>query len=263
MNHFSEAVKPIVKFIRILESLFRVMDSVKKITELLNFTTEQSANLKEQETGATVVNTIANKLTQHLLQMRYLLAQNLLLMVNVGTKVANTAATEANTAAKIANAISSTTDASSAVESGADAVNVGTKSANTAATNVNTGSKIANAISSAIAWLTETLGPIGLIAAVGAVSGIIALFTSGSKKGNNVAKMSRGGIIPAGFPNDTYPAFLESGEIVLPKPKRLPSIFESQAQGSNITELAPRKTDLNQLFKDTFSKKITKKCSSC
>jgi hypothetical protein len=37
-----------------------------------------------------------------------------------------------------------------------------------------------------------------------------------SKKGP--AKMAQGGIVPSGFDNDTYPAFLTSGEMVLPKP---------------------------------------------
>jgi hypothetical protein len=32
-----------------------------------------------------------------------------------------------------------------------------------------------------------------------------------------------GGIVPGGFPNDTYPAMLSSGETVVPKPKKLGS----------------------------------------
>jgi len=38
------------------------------------------------------------------------------------------------------------------------------------------------------------------------------------------AKMATGGIVPAGFPNDTYPALLTSGEMVVPKPHALPSM---------------------------------------
>ena len=38
------------------------------------------------------------------------------------------------------------------------------------------------------------------------------------------AKMATGGIVPRGFPNDTYPALLTSGEMVVPKPHALPSM---------------------------------------
>jgi len=38
------------------------------------------------------------------------------------------------------------------------------------------------------------------------------------------AKMAQGGIVPSGFPNDTYPALLTSGEMVVPKPHALPSM---------------------------------------
>ena len=38
------------------------------------------------------------------------------------------------------------------------------------------------------------------------------------------AKMAQGGIVPRGFPNDSYPALLTSGEMVVPKPHALPSM---------------------------------------
>jgi len=38
------------------------------------------------------------------------------------------------------------------------------------------------------------------------------------------AKMATGGIVPSGFPNDTYPALLTSGEMVVPKPHPLPNV---------------------------------------
>ena len=38
------------------------------------------------------------------------------------------------------------------------------------------------------------------------------------------AKMAEGGVVPRGFPNDTYPALLTSGEMVVPKPHALPSM---------------------------------------
>lgn len=38
------------------------------------------------------------------------------------------------------------------------------------------------------------------------------------------AKMATGGVVPRGFPNDSYPALLTSGEMVVPKPHALPSM---------------------------------------
>jgi hypothetical protein len=38
------------------------------------------------------------------------------------------------------------------------------------------------------------------------------------------AKMAEGGIVPRGFPNDSYPALLTSGEMVVPKPHALPNV---------------------------------------
>lgn len=52
------------------------------------------------------------------------------------------------------------------------------------------------------------------IAAIAAATVISNL----SKKGVSGAKMASGGIVPGGFPNDTYPALLTSGEMVVPKP---------------------------------------------
>jgi hypothetical protein len=48
-----------------------------------------------------------------------------------------------------------------------------------------------------------------------------------------MSKMARGGIVPAGYPNDSYPAMLSSGEVVVP-PHKLPE-FERQAMDVNVT----------------------------
>ena len=37
--------------------------------------------------------------------------------------------------------------------------------------------------------------------------------------------MATGGIVPPGFPNDSYPAMLSSREMVIPAPQSLDSIF--------------------------------------
>lgn len=182
---FSKAVKPLIDFIRLLESVFRVLDNVSKIMKTVNAATEVSAALKQKETVATATNTVA--------------------------KTVNTAVSEANAGATTKEAAAEVADATA-------------KTVNTAATTTNTAAKVANAIGSAISWLVDTLGPLGIVLAVGAVAGIIALFSSGSKNAKNAAQMADGGIVPAGYPNDSYPAMLTSGETVVP-PGKLP-LFE-------------------------------------
>jgi TP901 family phage tail tape measure protein len=65
----------------------------------------------------------------------------------------------------------------------------------------------------------------GLFGLVTAAIGIAALMTlmTNSKNAAEASKMAQGGIIPPGYPNDTYPARLTSGEIVIP-PGKLSSI---------------------------------------
>jgi hypothetical protein len=45
--------------------------------------------------------------------------------------------------------------------------------------------------------------------------------------------MANGGIVPAGYPNDSYPAMLTSGEMVVP-PHKLPE-FERNAVEVHVT----------------------------
>lgn len=49
-----------------------------------------------------------------------------------------------------------------------------------------------------------------------------------SAQNSGAQGMASGGIVPQGFPNDTYPAMLSSGETVVPSPKDLPSGMGSQ-----------------------------------
>lgn len=58
--------------------------------------------------------------------------------------------------------------------------------------------------------------PFNLAAAGAAAGAATALFETA------VPKFADGGIVPAGFPNDTYPALLTSGEMVIPQGKPLP-----------------------------------------
>ena len=140
---------------------------------------------------------------------------------NTGALVANTVASEINAAAKEKNAA-------------ADLIDAGSKSVNTAATQVNTLAKISNAISSAVSWLVSTLGPVGLIGAAAAITGIIALISSGNKQAKGATQMANGGIIPSGYPNDTFPALLSSGEAVIPLNKQQDLFSNSFSRGRGL-----------------------------
>ena len=83
------------------------------------------------------------------------------------------------------------------------------------------------------------------LAAMVAAAGAIEIATISSQP------MARGGIVPGGFPNDTYPASLTSGEMVIP-PKKLPDVVGNQMGGELSTRLDGRYIEivLNRWQKD-------------
>lgn len=48
------------------------------------------------------------------------------------------------------------------------------------------------------------------------------------------ALMAKGGVVPLGYPNDSYPAMLSSREMVVP-PNKLDSVFSNRTQNINVT----------------------------
>jgi hypothetical protein len=79
--------------------------------------------------------------------------------------------------------------------------------------------QVAQAISTAILTGTnfaKSLGPLGLIALPIAIGAAIGAVMTGI---NQIPGLAAGGIVPAGYPNDTYPAFLTSGERITPPHK--------------------------------------------
>jgi hypothetical protein len=68
-------------------------------------------------------------------------------------------------------------------------------------------------IQSIMASAMPLFGKLALAATAGAISSGLM---------NQIPKMAQGGIVPRGYPNDSYPAMLSSGEMVVP-PNKLPS----------------------------------------
>lgn len=65
------------------------------------------------------------------------------------------------------------------------------------------------------------------VALVALASAVSALLSKGPGGSGSAQGMADGGIVPPGYPNDTYPAMLTSGETVTP-PKKLPSMSNSE-----------------------------------
>lgn len=86
--------------------------------------------------------------------------------------------------------------------------------------------------------------------ATGVSAGIEKRISNREQRANEqvsgIPGMATGGIIPSGFPNDTYPAFLSSGETVIPSPKALPQMGGGKQMITNILNLDGREIYRNQ-----------------
>jgi hypothetical protein len=76
---------------------------------------------------------------------------------------------------------------------------------------------------------TSWIPVVGVALAVAGVAAILIALSSGKKK--KATGMATGGVVPEGFPNDTFPAMLTSGEIVIPLNKRNQVYQEINNQG--------------------------------
>jgi len=65
----------------------------------------------------------------------------------------------------------------------------------------------------------ETATPWGLIVAAVGIGALMSLWNTAKAEAQSAARMVQGGVVPAGYPNDTYPARLTSGETVTPPGK--------------------------------------------
>jgi TP901 family phage tail tape measure protein len=138
--------------------------------------------------------------------------------------VASQLQTAATTAQSAAGAVNTATNSSVAAS---NIVAAGTSGALTAAQMTLAGAYSSAAVTGALAASAWVPFP-GNIAAMAA--SITALETSlatgvAASKGILAAGMAKGGVVPSGFPNDTYPAMLSSKEVVVP-PGKLPDALK-------------------------------------
>lgn len=125
----------------------------------------------------------------------------------------------ANALAGIEKAKTAATVAGTVAEKASTTATIAGTAADTAAataSSVEAGAAAAAAVASATKSGARLPFPFNLIAittGVAAVIGALVLMT----KARNAAKMAEGGVVPQGFPNDSFPALLTSGETVIPK----------------------------------------------
>jgi len=62
-------------------------------------------------------------------------------------------------------------------------------------------------------------------------------------------KMAAGGVVPPGYPNDSYPAMLTSGETVIP-PKKLPKFEDRDVRVHVLMEGKVKGRDLYYIMKE-------------
>lgn len=99
---------------------------------------------------------------------------------------------------------------------------------------------ISNIIANTPGSVLNPLSWIGIGIAAAATAAQIAVISG--------AQMAEGGIVPSGYRNDTYPALLSSGEVVVP-PHKLPSMLGSGKQQIILKgELVARGKDLVYVF---------------
>jgi len=188
----------------------------KRFNETLAIDTVQ----KELNTKATNANTEA-------IVMNYLAsikATNANMEATVMNYLASTKATNANTEATVMNSLASQLSEKATKDEGK------AKLANILFSKLSTGQKQKEAMAGAVnagVNVTEKgakqpfpMNIIAIAVGVAAVIGAIAMI----KRASSTVKMAEGGIIPPGYPNDTYPALLTSGETVVP-PGKLPDDF--------------------------------------
>jgi hypothetical protein len=107
--------------------------------------------------------------------------------------------------------------AETAITSTAAATSVAAASTEVAASTAVTAAKGGEAIAGATASGAIMPFPVNLIAIVLGIAAVVAALATAIPKPR---KMATGGTVPAGFPNDTFPAMLSSGEEVIPNGKR-------------------------------------------
>lgn len=77
-------------------------------------------------------------------------------------------------------------------------------------------------------------GLLGLVTGAVGVGVLLGMWENYKSKASGAAKMANGGVVPGGYPNDTYPAMLSSNEVVVPPGKLDKLINQNQQSGGRV-----------------------------
>jgi hypothetical protein len=164
-------------------------------------------------------------------------------LIGTASKDKETASITANTIAIGANSV-------------AQGVNIGSTTAMVVANQALSAAASQLAISEAVAAAAWIPFP-GNIAAMGTsvAAAIAALATAIPVAGAAAVGLAQGGTVPSGFPNDSFPAMLTSGETVIPLTKMATMFGNGAGTAINVTvEGVTRGTDIHYIVKEVERK---------
>lgn len=179
------------------EMISWIGELISRIPELIDLFNKYDTTIRAV-TAATEAQTVAGQMSNIAKGQEAITTEGLVAAKGIEQIVtkASTAATNADVSAK-------------AMDTAATLSNTTATGVNTAVAGANTIAKSTEAVAGATAAGAEEPFPYNIVAiALGVAAVIAALMTS-------IPKMKKGGKIPEGYPDDTYPAFLSSGEYVL------------------------------------------------
>jgi len=154
--------------------------------------------------------------------------------------------TELDAIAKLIPATTTETGAKVA-DAGASAQAAVANSVNAATAIVAANAKAAEALASAVAEAAKMPFPYSLVAIALNSAAVTAALSVPIPM---VTKMATGGVVPEGYPNDTFPALLSSGETVIPKGKAgeyAEKLIKEKQQKKRLVEFSPE-TEISSIL---------------
>lgn len=143
--------------------------------------------------------------------------------------------------------VTTTETAAKVADAGASAQAAVANSVNAATAIVAANAKAAEALASAVAEAAKMPFPYSLVAIA---LNSAAVTTALSVPIPMVTKMATGGVVPEGYPNDTFPALLSSGETVIPKGKAgeyAEKLIKEKQQKKRLVEFSPE-TEISSIL---------------
>ena len=143
--------------------------------------------------------------------------------------------------------VTTTETAAKVADAGASAQAAVANSVNAATAIVAANAKAAEALASAVAEAAKMPFPYSLVAIALNSAAVTAALSVPIPM---VTKMATGGVVPEGYPNDTFPALLSSGETVIPKGKAgeyAEKLIKEKQQKKRLVEFSPE-TEISSIL---------------